>query len=306
MDGTSVMRVTGALSRTSGTITVNMNGTTSQTGVLQVFSITGLGSAGSALVLKSGHMNIGAGGSITAGYNTAVVGNFVIDLNSSSTNTAIFGTLSIGGNTLTTGAYNASGATSFSYGATTLSGNPTFNLADDPNFGSPITGTPTLTLGAVTDSGSGYGITETGIGKLVLSASNNYSGTTLVSAGTLTLNNVNALQNSTLDTGPAGTQTFTFGVGGNNTYNLGGLQGSNNLSLSSNTLNVGANNRNTTYSGAILSGTVVKSGTVRLLWAATTVLAAAQSSTEARSFSRRQQLRRRHKHQRGHGPPWRE
>ncbi len=255
--GTIRLASNAAAARTSGTVTMDMGGAT---GALQIFATSALG--GSALALKSGRMNISAGGNITGAYPTVVVGNCAVYLNPASgqTSAATFGALSIGNNTLTTGGYNnQTGNTSVTYGATVLSGNATFNVNNDaltPN------GTPTLTLGAVSDSGSGYGITKLGSGKLVLSASGSYGGTTLVSSGTLALGNVNALQNSTLDTGEVGTQSISFTVAGSNAYNLGGLQGSNNLALGGNTLNVGANNGNATYSGALSGGgAVVKSGT---------------------------------------------
>ena len=75
-----------------------------------------------------------------------------------------------------------------------------------------------------------------------MSGSNTYTGVTTVNGGTLALGNVNALATSTLDTGAAGAQQVTFTVAGTNTYNLGGLQGSDDLALGGNTLSVGANN----------------------------------------------------------------
>ena len=102
--------------------------------------------------------------------------------------------------------------------------------------------------------------------RIVLSGSNTFSGNTTMSSsspGTLALGNVNALMNSTLDTGNSGTQSVIFTVAGTNTYKVGGLQGANDLAIGANSISVGANNANTTYSGAIAStgGGFTKTGT---------------------------------------------
>ena len=103
-------------------------------------------------------------------------------------------------------------------------------------------------------SGSGT-ISKTGSGTQILSGANTFGGTFQVSAGTLTLKNVTALQNATLDT--TGTGTVSFGVSGTNTYTLGGLAGTVGLSLGSNSLSVGSG----TYGGAIAgSGALTKTG----------------------------------------------
>ncbi len=110
-------------------------------------------------------------------------------------------------------------------------------------------------------SGEAGTFIKEGAGTLVLLGANTHSGVSTVSAGTLHLGNVNALQNSTLDTGTSGSQAVTFTVAGDNTYNLGGLQGSAALSLGANSLSVGGNNTNTTYSGELSgSGALSKAG----------------------------------------------
>jgi autotransporter-associated beta strand protein len=112
-----------------------------------------------------------------------------------------------------------------------------------------------LTINAVVaNNTSASSLTVDGTGVVTLAGANTYSGTTLVSAGTLALGNINAVQNSTLDVGISGTQSVTFTVGGTNTYNLGGLQGSDDLGLLDDSISVGANNSSTEYSG-VLSGT---------------------------------------------------
>jgi autotransporter-associated beta strand protein len=91
-------------------------------------------------------------------------------------------------------------------------------------------------------------------GTLVLAGANTFSGTTVISNGVLQLANALALQNSTLNYSSG---TLDFGT--QTAVTLGGLRGTQNLALLNDTpaavaLNVGNNNGNTTYSGA-LSGT---------------------------------------------------
>jgi len=102
--------------------------------------------------------------------------------------------------------------------------------------------------------------------QLVLAGSNTHTGDTLVSGGTLVLGNFNALQNSTLDTGPAGTARAVFFAAGTGTYHLGGLTGSDRLGhntngIGGNTISVGANGQSTTFDGDIIgSGGLTKVG----------------------------------------------
>lgn len=129
--------------------------------------------------------------------------------------------------------------------------------ANDP--GDPTTAAvlPTLTIAANVSGG----LTKNGVGTLTLGAANTYRGNTLVNTGTLALGNVNAVQFSTLDTGTAGAQDVTFTVAGTNTYNLGGLQGADDLNAGSNSLSIGANNANTTSTANITAASVTKVGT---------------------------------------------
>jgi hypothetical protein len=134
--------------------------------------------------------------------------------------------------------------------------------------------TLTLAGGAATQSGivSGNGAVIINNGSinatLTLSAANTFSGTTTMVTGLLALGNVNALQNSTLNTGASGVQLVTFTVAATNTYNLGGLTGADNLAIGGNTISVGANNADTTFSGFLIgtlgSLTKVGAGTLTL------------------------------------------
>jgi fibronectin-binding autotransporter adhesin len=143
--------------------------------------------------------------------------------------------------TVTNGSIIGSGTLTSSDGGFVFGGaNVTVNLAG--------------AVGATIDSSSGT---------TTLSGNNTYNGTTTVGSGaTLSLANVNALAGSTLNyvshSNPA---ILGFSVGGTNTYNFGGLTGSGNITIGSNSLFIGANSQTTSYSGVLSgSGSVTKVG----------------------------------------------
>ncbi len=128
-------------------------------------------------------------------------------------------------------------------------------------------GSGTATINSVIGPNVTEVIQNSASSPLVLGGANTFSGNTTLQAGGLTLNNVNALQNSTLDTGTSGRGGMMFTVAGNNTYNLGGLTGNLALVLGGNSLQVGSNNQSTTYAGSMSgSGGLAKvgSGTLTL------------------------------------------
>ncbi len=167
----------------TGTTTIDMG----SNGIVQYFAANPLGT-GSALSLNSGRLNVSTTATITPGYNTSVTGNSAIYLNTGATTSMTLGTLSIGSQTFTAGVYNNSAvAGALTFGATTLTGNATFDVANDVGSN----GIMTLNLGAV--SGSGFGITKTGAGILRLNGTGSFNGLTTVSAGTLTAGVANAI-----------------------------------------------------------------------------------------------------------------
>lgn len=135
-----------------------------------------------------------------------------------------------------------------------------------------VTGSRTLNLTDVI-SGAG-GITKSGSGTAILSASNTFTGETRVSGGTLRLNAASALQQSTLDYNNFG-GSLSFGTLTSAT--LGGLSGSQNLTLAnassaSVALTVGFNSQTTVFAGVLGgSGRLIKSssGTLTLTGAST-------------------------------------
>ena len=118
--------------------------------------------------------------------------------------------------------------------------------------------------------------TISGIGKLditdsgsvTLAKANTFTGNTrLMNATsavqtTLNLAHVDALSSSTLDLNASDRGVVNFTVAGNNTYNIGGLMGSRNItSLGGNTISLGGNDQSTTYSGTINgTGGLAKAG----------------------------------------------
>ena len=100
---------------------------------------------------------------------------------------------------------------------------------------------------------------------IYLSGTNTYSGDTSQNLAGLVINNALALQNSTLDMNAADTASISFGQ---NSI-LGGLKGLRNLNMGTRTLSIGNNNRDTTYSGVLTNGAVIKIGTGMLTLSAT-------------------------------------
>ena len=162
-------------------------------------------------------------------------------------------------------------------GAMSLLGDTTFGTEGGTIAGtiaSGAAGTQILTLGGANDLagnitvsadiGGGTGtlaLRKINTGTTTLSGNNTFTGPTTNSAGTLTLANGSALQNSTLNL-TAGTLVFDSSVS-SNAFLFGGLAGSANLTLANNggapiTLSVG-NNSSSTYSGVLSDSGLVSS-----------------------------------------------
>jgi len=152
------------------------------------------------------------------------------------------------------------------YGGTTTISNGTLQLGNGGGGSGSVAGNITDNANLSLDRSDNYslgnsiagtgGLNQIGADNVTLTAANTFSGTTVVTSGSLSLGNGNALQDSTLNYAGQG-GVFDFGTQTSGT--LGGLTGSENLALLTTgsagvALYVGNNNNTTVYSGA-LSGT---------------------------------------------------
>ena len=132
------------------------------------------------------------------------------------TSTVAMGTLTINSgaaSTLNITASTAPADTAFglAFGTTTLSANATFNVANNG------AGTGTLRLGPVGDTGTGFGITKSGAGTLLLASPNTYRGNTTVTGGTLRLADATNASSNNIPASPAVT------IGGGASLDVTGL-----------------------------------------------------------------------------------
>ncbi len=154
-----------------------------------------------------------------------------------------------GGTTISAGSLQVSGSGTLGTGPVTDNSALVFNLSGNPTYSGLIGG-----IGSLTQAGTGI---------LSLLGGNSYSGGTTIASGSLSLNNANAVQNSTVTVN--NNNSLLFSGGTITTFNVGGLAGGGNILLADSsalTLSVGGNGASTTYSGA-LSGTggLTKTGT---------------------------------------------
>ena len=229
-----------------------------------VFNVTAGG--GPVDLLVSGNLQNGANSQYVGGLTKT--GNGVMVLAGSDTYT--LGT-AINAGTLNFGSLSpmGTGQVTFTGNSTLQAGISSATLANNIVLNPSVTGTFDTQTYSTTLSGiiSGSGaLTEIGNGALTLAGSGNYTGTTLVSGGSLVVANSAALSMSTFDT--SGTGTLGFGTLTSATF--GGLQGTagtltlNNAAASPTgvALTVGNNGGSSTYAGIVTgSGSLTKIGT---------------------------------------------
>ncbi|HEV2970905.1 MAG TPA: autotransporter-associated beta strand repeat-containing protein [Pirellulales bacterium] len=153
-------------------------------------------------------------GPITLANNLVVTADSTLDLTGFASG-SITGSLSIGANTLsvTGGSTGANVPYTLNLGAVNLSGNATFNVANNG------TAAGAATLGVVDDAGGGFGITKTGSGTLILKSptGSTYAGATNVNSGTLLVANISGSATSSAAVTVASSGTLgvsaAFGAG---------------------------------------------------------------------------------------------
>ncbi|MGB8853339.1 MAG: autotransporter-associated beta strand repeat-containing protein [Pirellulales bacterium] len=234
--------------------------------------LTGSNSYAGGTIVSGGTLEVSAGGG--QGGSPAALGTGTVSIASGgqmkywlslgSTNT-VANPFSLSGGTLhTTDGFNIySGRVTLASGSSTISA----QYEDTITLSGGLAGSGNVLFTQSGGTGSWAAPTY------VLSGTGANTGTVRVSGSSgggatkLQLANVNALQSATLDMAAGDTGAVEFAVAGNNTYNVGGLQGSRNVAYGSNALSIGGNNQSTTYSGG-LSGsglfTKVGSGTLTL------------------------------------------
>ncbi len=161
-----------------------------------------------------------------------------------------FGTLAISGSgTLAVTATGTNDA-SIIFGATTLSGSPTFDVGSREGNG--------LRLGAIGESGGTRSITKAGIGTLQLVGASSYTGTTTISDGTLVLTGAGSLPAAGAVSN-AGTLDIS-GITASGTT-VGSLAGAGSVALGGKTLTLG-DATSTAVDGVIsgVGGSLVKQG----------------------------------------------
>ncbi len=250
----------------TGSITVNAGARLTSSSGINLSSTLSVTGAGARVEVPSGifagydggtgTLNIGAGGTVTASYLVFgdSGGTGTLNLNAG-------GTLELSA----TSPFSLDGTANINFGGGTLRPTGSFSAAANATLVADTASVIDTNGFNATWSGvlSGAGaLTKAGAGTLTLSGANTYTGdTTIAAGGTLLLGHVNALQDSTLTTATG------LSFGSLTAANLGGLSGSQNLSLINTlgaavNLNVGANNADTTYSGILLrTGSLTKSGT---------------------------------------------
>ena len=231
----------------NSTVIVNLNNSllfNSSSGAITTFNVGGLSGSGNIALADSSALTLSVGGNGTVTtYSGALsgsgallkTGSGILTLGGTSntysgSTTLAAGELSISAsNNLSPnsplvfngGILQITGVAMTSMGTTAVNWS-TFNGGFDINNAANV-----FTLSS--SIGGAGSLTKLGPGTLRLAASDSYSGATTVSAGTLSLNNANAVQNSTLIVNANNGLLFASSAG--TTFNVGGLSGSGNISL---------------------------------------------------------------------------
>jgi T5SS/PEP-CTERM-associated repeat protein/autotransporter-associated beta strand protein len=200
----------------SGTNT-HTGGTRVNAGTLSVSSNAHLGNTSGGVTLAGGNLRLSNNTATTFNRAVTVSADSGVISNRSSNGagvTHVLGTLSIGAHTLAVsrGPSATSGTGGITFGATTLTGDATFNVGANAR----------LNLGAI---GGDYGFTKTGAGNLTLTGVNTFTGPLTIGAGTLALASTASLSPSTDIRVGTGATFDTSAVAGGYTVSSGNTLG---------------------------------------------------------------------------------
>ncbi|MHB1077982.1 MAG: autotransporter domain-containing protein [Prosthecobacter sp.] len=190
--------------------------------------------------------NLGAGAFNLTGNGITLSGGIV-------NNSASVQTISFGGTGITLGA-----AQTWNSGLVPLGGLSVGSAVDLAGQALTVDGTNNTTIsGAISDTVVGGSLVKNGLGTLLLSGTNTFTGTTTVNQGILQLQNGAAIADTSAVTvtAPGSLDLLT-------SETIGSLAGSGDTTLNANTLTTGGDNTSTTYSGVLsgVGGSLVKNG----------------------------------------------
>jgi len=273
---------TGATTIAGGTLSTTAANALSATAALTV-------AAGATWSTGSGNQTIGS----LAGAGAVQTGAMILTAGDDNTSTAFTGSISgsgalkktgtgtlalsgnntySGGTTLDGGGLRIDNSNALGTGGLTIQrGNLDYASAVSVANAIALSASTTLNVdsGSATQSGAiggtGFGITKTGAGTLVLSGANTYTGSTVISGGTLQAASANVLSSATAVDIGAGT---TFDLGGFN-QTSGSLTNAGTMLLGSNTYAVSGDVTFMAGSNVSLAATTAQSGKIVATGAAT-------------------------------------
>lgn len=282
----NTIRFDGAIAASVPTASVTAMGNTAPGGDRSVITV----SSATGLVVGQTVNYLGSGFGIPVPYGTtitAISGNDVtlsnpvptgVTATTVGTATNRFGTYGTASSTTV-----ISGANNLEFSGTMVVGSAKGNNAGvTQTFNVTNTGLTTFSGGLIQETGITGGIVKTGVGTLVLSGANTYTGTTMINGGSLVINGNQSTATGAVTVNTGATLGGSGTIGGNTTIAAGGILAPGNspgvLSFAGNlTLNgtsvsnfeINGVARGTQYDGVNVSGNLTYGGTFNLIFGTT-------------------------------------